>query len=482
MLEHIEAILHGECGLRRDKKIIVGVSGGPDSLCLLDNLGKLGYPIAIAHFEHQLRPESKAEAAGLESNFKSSGVPFYLGTVDVRAYAKSSHFSIEQAARHLRYRFFFELARTLDAQAVAVGHTADDQVETVLMHLIRGAGLSGLKGMSYRTILKQYDQTIPLVRPLLDTWRNETEDYCRTQGLHPLHDQSNDLLDFFRNKVRHQLIPALETYNPKVRSAIWRSASTLGEDEEIIKDAVSSAWQKCVTRCEEQMIEFDPSDLRQYSPGMQRNILRKAVRRLEPEMEIDFDTLTTMCAFLEENSGSHQVTRSFGFITLPSDLKFFRDTDHYFLLGRQGQLPVEAWPQLSEGTGTIQIDIPCSLDLDQNWKLICEFHPLPAYELPDTIRSVDQFSAWLDADSLPENLELRPRRRGDRFQPLGMQVGTQKVSDFMVNEKLPVRARARWPLLCSGDTVVWIPGYRISHLYRITANSRRAVYLQLGQT
>ena len=142
-----------------------------------------------------------------------------------------SALSIEQAARECRYAFLFAQARVHHAQAVAVGHTADDQVETMLMHLIRGAGLDGLTGMSYRTVLPSFDPSIPIVRPLLGVWRRATIDYCESHDLHPVRDPSNDSLDYFRNQVRHNLIPALEVYNPRIRQALLRTADSLSSDQ-----------------------------------------------------------------------------------------------------------------------------------------------------------------------------------------------------------------------------------------------------------
>ena len=143
------------------------------------------------------------------------GLSFVLGCTDVSALAEEQKLSIEEAARVARYRFLFEQARQLKAQAVAVAHNADDQVETVLMHLLRGAGLGGLKGMPYRAILPVWDEAIPLVRPLLGVWRSEIEVYCRQHSLEPIEDASNQDTTFFRNRLRHQLLPTLQEYNPQ---------------------------------------------------------------------------------------------------------------------------------------------------------------------------------------------------------------------------------------------------------------------------
>ena len=207
---NINAILKDECGLVKDRPLIVGVSGGADSLCLMDTLRTSGYPLVVAHFDHQLRPDSSRDARMVMETTARLGLDCVVDTGNVREYAESKKMSIEEAARALRYRFLFDLARRRNAQAVAVGHTADDQVETVLMHFLRGSGLAGLKGMSYRSIIKMFDVEIPIVRPLLAVAREETVEYCASHGLNPQHDSSNDSLDFQRNRIRHTLIPNLE--------------------------------------------------------------------------------------------------------------------------------------------------------------------------------------------------------------------------------------------------------------------------------
>ncbi len=161
----------------------MGVSGGADSLTLVDSLKSLGYSLVVAHFDHRLRADSQADTEFVREYAERNNLIFENGGGDVAGFALDHSFSIEEAARQMRYTFLFEIARKYDAQAVAVGHTADDQVETVLMHILRGAGLAGLKGMPWSGILEVFDPVIPVVRPLLGTWRTETEDWCRAGNL-----------------------------------------------------------------------------------------------------------------------------------------------------------------------------------------------------------------------------------------------------------------------------------------------------------
>ena len=232
----LETILRDQCGLDPSRPVLAGVSGGPDSLCLLDILHTAGYRVIVAHFNHQMRPEASQEADSVSVRAGRLGLPFVSDCADVRAYAEAHGLSLEEAARMLRYEFLFAAARQHAAQAVAVGHTADDQVETVLMHFLRGAGLSGLKGMEYRMLLPVFDRQIPLVRPLLSLWRADTESYCREHALVPHYDASNADQAFFRNRLRHTLLPELEKYNPRFKESVLRSAQALQGDYSALQE------------------------------------------------------------------------------------------------------------------------------------------------------------------------------------------------------------------------------------------------------
>lgn len=221
---------------------VIGVSGGPDSLCLLDLARQIStLDIIVAHFNHKLRPEADREAEIVRQVAEQIGLPFVTDSADVQVYASENRLSLEEAARLLRYRFLFAQARIQHAGLVAVGHTADDQVETILMHFLRGAGLAGLKGMAGRACPNEFDREIPLVRPILHLWRRETESYCHEHNLHPINDPSNTDETYFRNRLRHNLIPELENYNPRFKNVLLRTAEALAGDYEVVADSIDLA-------------------------------------------------------------------------------------------------------------------------------------------------------------------------------------------------------------------------------------------------
>ena len=472
MLDNIRSILQDQCGLRHGAPVIVGVSGGPDSLCLMSVLRKTGYHTIVAHFNHKLRPDSDADANIVEQTAARLNLASVIESGDVRAYAETEKLSIEEAARTLRYRFLMAQARRLKAQAVAVGHTADDQVETVLMHFIRGAGLVGLKGMSYRTLLPMFDPQIPVVRPLLDTWREETVVYCAANGFRPRHDPSNASLDFFRNRLRHLLIPTLESYNPRFREVIWRTSRSLVGDYEILANALEDAWKTCAVQENPGLVIFDSDVLTRQPLGLQRNLIRRAIERVHPdELDINYATLERATHFICDPDENRHFR-----MDLTGGVYLLREGSLIYIAARNVTLPVERWPQMPEGRNVISLKIPSTVKLTAGWKLNCERWNIASLATEQAHMNDDPFQVWVDAQGIDDALELRVRQDGDRFEPLGMDGHEMKLSDFFINVKLPQRARDRWPLLCMGEKVVWVPGYRPAHPFRLTESTRQALY------
>ena len=462
----LENILLDQCGLDPARPVLAGVSGGPDSLCLLGVLQEAGYRVIVAHFNHQLRPEADQEAASVSVRARRLGLPFVSDSADVGGYARERSLSLEEAARTLRYRFLFAAARQHAAQAVAVGHTADDQVETVLMHFLRGAGLSGLKGMEYRTLLPVFDPLIPLVRPLLSLWRADTESYCREHALAPHFDASNTDQTYFRNRLRHALVPELEKYNPRFKEALLRMAQILQSDHAALEEIVGSAWKELVLESRETWVAFDRAGLAALARGLRRNLIRRAAETLRPaSRDFGFDALERAAVFVESPAG--------GQIDFVNGLFLFTEKGKTYLAAYEADLPFAQWPQVSQETF---ITIP-ELGLGNGWVLTKEEMPMDA---EGWIKNTEAWSAWLDADRLPSgSLVIRPCRPGDVFSPLGMGGQRKKIRDFYINFKIPRRARTHWPLVCAGEQVIWVAGCRIAHPFRITPATKNILHLEI---
>ncbi len=440
------------------KPVLVAVSGGADSLALLHALRGLGYPLVCATFNHLLRPAAADEVAHVRQVAEGLGIPFVTDSADVAAYAGADGLSTEEAARILRYRFLFREARNAGAQAVATGHTADDQAETVLMHFLRGAGLSGLKGMSARVVLPVFDvipadgADIPLVRPLLSWQRADTEAYCRENGLSPIYDLTNNDTAYFRNRLRHELIPTLEGYNPRIRQTLARTALALQGDEALLAEVVEAAWQKSVLAQGPGFVSFERAALEGSSPALRRNLFKRATFTLRPGLrDMDFAAL--------ERAASLKP------VDLAGGLRLFVEGEKIYIAAYEADLPFSDWPQVEDGKLV-------------NWELVVKtvFGENLFFEARE---NSDPFTAWLDADLTGDQLQVRTVRAGDRFQPLGMQGASVKLQDFFVNVKLPRRARAKWPLICVGNEIAWVAGLRLAHPFRVTEKTRRVLMLEL---
>jgi tRNA(Ile)-lysidine synthase len=523
----IESILANQCALTKERPLIVGVSGGADSLCLMDILREAGYQIIVAHFDHQLREESQQDAQMVKETCARLSLECIVGAENVRAYADAQKLSIEEAARELRYRFMFNLAREKNAQAVAVGHTADDQVETVLMHILRGSALNGLKGMSYRAVIQTFDEQIPVVRPLLEMKREETVAYCAAHDLHPHYDASNDSLEYRRNKIRHQLIPMLETYNPKIREALLRMSQTLKDDADLLDSLADSAWRECATP-QSGFVVFDFSLLTQYAAGLQRLMIKRAMRTLIPDVDVTYETLKRAANVTPALACGASVARSDsdeaiskparGLLTctarrrkcrsarndrlrvdLKSGLYMFRESNQVYVCAKDAELPLNLFPQInviasrqrSSGGKSISVSaggllrrsaprndiipvsIPPAIDLANGWTFTIEY--AENFRAGEIFANANPLEAWFDADALVDPLHLRKPRRGDRISPLGMNGQSKKISDLFVNEKIPQRARGNWVLLCSGDEIIWAAGIRSAHFCRVTDTTKNAL-------
>jgi tRNA(Ile)-lysidine synthase len=442
-------------------------------MCLLKILRETGYRVIVAHFNHKLRSEADVDANAVEQAAGRMNFASVIESGDVREFAKTEKLSIEEAARNMRYRFLMEQAHRFKAQAVAVGHTADDQVETVIMHFIRGAGLTGLKGMSHRTIIPMFDTEIPIVRPLLNAWREETVVYCAAHGLRPRHDLSNDSLDFLRNRVRNMLIPSLESYNPRFKDAVWRTAQALSGDHEVLMGAVENGWKKCIVQQTADFISFDASTLTQFPLGLQRHLIRRAIELIRPRnSDISFAILERATNFV--NDAKHRPR-----MDLVGGLHLLREGMLIYLLADESDLFIARWPQMPDSNKSLSLKIPGSITLSGGWKLSCERWNMASLAMEQTRSNDDPYQVWLDASGIADDLELRVRQSGDRFEPLGMDGHEMKLSDFFVNVKLPQRARDRWPLLCMGDKLIWVPGHRPAHSFRLVESTRQALYFSM---
>ena len=495
MLLEFSEYLDSNCRLIMTRPILIGVSGGSDSICLLHLLKSLGYLPIVAHMNHRLRPGADEDVQIVTQLAETLEVPLVIQVHDVKTLAKTSKLSIEEAARTLRYRFLFEQAQVFNAQAVAVGHIADDQVETVMMHLLRGTGLAGLRGMLPHSLPNAWSQDIPLVRPLLGFWREDVLEYCTQYNLRPVQDESNLDTTYFRNRIRHDLIPYLEQYyNPGIKKLFWRMANTLASEYNLLNQLGEAAWQSCVAEIKPGCVTFYSKVLRNQPMALQRLLVRRAIAILCPELrDVDYETTERAIKFISNSTLIHTAH-----CDLLAGLHFMKENDNLGIFTDSGYLSdpdnlSKDWPQMLKG-GLICVPVPGKVVLpplmpgsegsSQGWLFSVEWVDDILGVLAQVEENHDPYQAWLDVSDQVKQipslyLEIRCRHPGDRFQPLGLDGHSLKLSDFMLNEKIPRRARAGWPLVCLNSQVIWIPGYRISHANRLTQSTKHAVHLCL---
>jgi tRNA(Ile)-lysidine synthase len=472
MLEKITENLQKSCHLQPDQLILVGVSGGPDSIFLLDVLHQLGYNLVIAHLDHQLRPESSQEADGVKRVAAQLNIPVLIESLDVGKYAKTQKLSIEQAARQLRYEFLFRQAEMQKAQAVAIGHTADDQVETVLLHLLRGTGLSGLAGMKYFNLPNPWSQTIPLVRPIMDIWRHQILEYLADKPYNPYEDMSNLDTKYFRNRIRHELIPFLEKFNPRIRQNLFQMSGILEQDEQVLHATTQRAWNQCLISAGKDYLQFNTVVFSEQPLGIQRRLVRNAFMHLLPDLnDIEFQNIEQVIQFLKEPPKSN-------FSRLAAGLQLYSEKNSFHIFNQLAFLPGNQWPQL-QSNASINLEVPGELNLGEGWLLISQVVENTPKNLSDATSNPDPYLAWMDFDQITLPLTLRCRQPGDYFQPLGLSGKTQKISDFFINQKLPRRARPNWPILTSPGEIIWIPGFQIAHHTRVSPDTKRIIHFKL---
>ncbi len=314
--------------LDRGEKLVVAVSGGPDSVCLLHILSglreELGIRLHVAHLNHQLRGrESDADAKYVAGLARRLRLPATIESRDVPAYRKKHRISLEEAAREVRYDFLAEVAKNTGAARLAVGHTLDDHIETVLMHLLRGSGTRGLRGLLPISPLKTATGILIIVRPILGLSREETMAYCHQHRLKPRLDASNLSPEMFRNRIRRYLLPELRKYNPQVAGALLRTAAIAADDLDFIDKEVDKVWRD-VVREQKGAVIIDKKKFIALPPALQRYLLRRSIESVLGSLkDIEAGHIEDVLNALDKPAGK--------VIGLPFGLSFTIEYDRYVL-------------------------------------------------------------------------------------------------------------------------------------------------------
>jgi tRNA(Ile)-lysidine synthase len=443
---------HGE-------SVVAAVSGGPDSISLLHCLHQLarelGISLHVAHVHHGLREaDADADAAYVQQEAHSLVLPYTLLRTDVRAFAASERLSLESAARTVRYAGLRSLAKDLGADCLALGHTEDDQAETVLLHLLRGSGLDGLAAMRPRRG--------DLARPLLGQPRAAITAFCAAQGLSPRDDRTNDDPTIRRNAVRWELLPALETFNPRARTALARCAGTLAADADYLRAQAEEALVAVLAPCDiPQGTALSLESLSALPLALRNRVLRLVVERLWGEGSALFaGRLEELEALARQEIPGHGIDIGKGYRA---------ERMETCLIIRPYRVPA---PPLEPVT----LPIP-GVVMFCPWRI--EATVIPVNEARASLgnpATPGTAVASCDRDVLSDMVVVRGRRPGDRLRPLGLQ-GSKKVQDILVDRKIPQEERDLLPVLTNRSGIVWLVDLALDSSVAITGETREAIRL-----
>ena len=431
MIRKVRQYIDSQKLLSGNEKIIVGLSGGADSVVLLSVLQRLGYTCVAAHCNFHLRgDESFRDEKAAEDFAQSLNIRFVKKDFDTKAIAQQRKISIEMAARDLRYEWFEELRKTHQADWIAVAHHCDDNIETVLLHLIRGTGLKGLTGMQAKNG--------KIIRPLLNISKQEILRYAQQKSLPFVVDSSNLQDEYTRNKIRLSLLPLLQTLNPSFDKTLLQSMKYWNETEKIyrnhILESIEKVFDKTTGRIHIQLLKTLPS----------------------PEAVL-FEILKNYGFNSEQIENITQAMDSQSGKTFYSDeYELLRDREYFLIYPKTEENKTEYEIQFSD----TQIVNPVSLRFSfQNIS--------SGYEILK-----NQQIATFDAEKLQFPLILRKWRQGDKFVPFGMN-HFKKVSDYFNDHKFSRLEKKNTWLLCSGKQIIWIVGHRMDNRYRVSETTER---------
>lgn len=463
---------HGLVGV--ETSILAAVSGGPDSVCMLYVLAglqqELNIDLHVVHLDHGLRgKESAADAMYVSRLAKKLGIPAIVEKRDVAAFRAANKMSVEEAAREVRYEFFADAARQVGTDTVAVAHTNNDHIETVLMHLIRGSGIRGLQGLLPVNHWKSGGKSVTVVRPLLEAGRQETVDYCRQMGLKPRFDSTNLSMSSFRNRIRMELLPLLEKYNPKIAQAIKRTSVQAAEVLEFLDSESRCGWDKFVKQ-EDGGFLLDKPEFLNLEPVLQKSLLLLMLEQMLGDLSgIESRHIEEITSALTLPAGRR--------LDLPDGLVFTVNYDSFVLSrGAEAQMPL---PQL---LGSVKLKIPGETRFS-GWRITAA---IPGgWDEPSCDEKfgseADGLTAYLDLDKTGRDLRVRGLEPGDIFQPLGMEK-PKKVARFMLDARIPRSWRSRVPIVISPRQIVWVAGWRIDERVKITEGTTNALKLEFRRT
>ncbi|TYQ15002.1 UNVERIFIED_CONTAM: tRNA(Ile)-lysidine synthase [Acetivibrio alkalicellulosi] len=462
MVERVLKYIEKNSLINVGEKLIVGLSGGPDSVCLIHILKVLKDCLSIkifaVHINHMLRGiESEEDEKYVKILCEKLNIPLKIEHINLNKIAKDNKLSIEEAGREERYKIFNAFSQKIGADKIAVAHNKNDQAETVLMNIIRGTGLYGLKGMDARR-----DN---IIRPLLDIERSEIENYCNEHKLMPQIDSTNLKNIYTRNRIRLDLIPYInEMFDGDIVQKIIKMSDIVRCENVFIEDHVEKLYEQVLVESKDSEIILDLETIKTGHVALRRRVLRKSINQVAGSLKGIENKHIEDIIDLVEHGGVGAM------IHLPNKIRIKKSykTIKIYLYKKPHQIP----------RYNKKVNIPGDTVIEEDGILlraeVIDNTGIDNYKNNKNSSSLQYF----DYESLIEGINIRKRDNGDKFKPLNSN-GTKKLKEYFIDNKIPQEIRDTIPLISKGNEIVWIIGYRINDKYKVTENTKKVLKLQV---
>ena len=436
--------------------IVVGFSGGPDSLCLLHVLLELKEALELkiyaAHLNHQFRgKDADEDALYVKEICKEWGVDAFIQVFNVTAYAKEKGLSSEEAGREVRYRLFSEVANEVGANKIAVAHNMNDNAETVLMNIFRGSGIEGLKGIEAARG--------EIIRPLINVRREEIEAYCEEKALNPRIDKTNLEPIYGRNKIRLELIPYIEkNFNANIMSTLNRLSDIVTLENDFFNKEAKIVFLE-IAIIGENSIEYNINKLNNIHPALMRRIIRMGIEELSGSLRgIEYKNIETVVDLMDKSTGAA--------VMLPGNIKAYISYDKMILKFDTRDENDKYFLRLVDDSDNVAALLDFTIRLTT----------IDASQIIDVKK--DKQRVYIDKAKIKGELVLRNRLEGDVFSPIGLK-GSKKLKEYFIDEKIPRDERDNVFLIADGKEIVWVLGKRLSDKYKITKDTKEAIEINI---
>lgn len=446
--------------IKKDDNIVIGLSGGPDSMALLYVLleikRELDFNIHIVHINHGVRgDDSDSDQLFVKRKAEELSLPYYTKNVDMVRYGKDHGISAEEAGRKLRYGFFREVLGKVGRGKIAVAQNMNDQAETLIMRFLRGTGVDGLKGMEY--IVGD------IIRPILGISREEIENYIANNGIDTVLDKTNLMPIYTRNKIRLELIPYIEeNFNPNIINTLWRTSRISAGDSNFLEKYSKERYTDIVMKEDKAYIALNSEKFLMEDRSIQQRIIRNAILKLDGSLQgiSEIQVASVLNMFLTDQTGKEFHLSNNIIARTSYERLILEKANNNFNKDFSYNIKMKDITDFKELGTSIELRILTGEDVNNLKK--------------------DKNIKYFDLKMVKGNLRLRNRKPGDRFIPFGMK-GTKKIKDYFIDEKIPKELRDSIPLIVDDENILWVVGYRTNEVYKVKGETKSVLEIKYNQ-